>query len=145
MEHSAESLVLCDRKVVYASENRYEPSDEEILEIEAKTGKPCYVVTREALIEERVQWSEIQRGDYYPTLEVCIGDENWDDEKVFSEGKRVRCDFDTGNPDHTVFDTEDCREISSNFPRIMRRGRHLGWVYHFYPCRILFSKGVHRL
>jgi len=61
-EHSA--LVLCDRKVVYASKNRYEPSDETITEIEAQMGKPCYVVTKEPMIEERVGWSKLQRRDY---------------------------------------------------------------------------------
>ena len=63
-ENSAESLVLCNRKVVYASKNRYEPIDEWVTELEAKMGKPCYVVTREPLIEERARWSELQRGDY---------------------------------------------------------------------------------
>ena len=57
--------------------------------------------------------------------------------KRFSQtGKELRCDFDTGNRDYTVLDVDDCRDISSNFPRVMRRGRHLGWVYHFYPCRM---------
>ncbi|MBC8229174.1 hypothetical protein H8E77_06470 [bacterium] len=53
-EHSAEALVLCDKEVVYASENRYEPSDETITELEAQIGKPCYVVTKEPMIEEKL-------------------------------------------------------------------------------------------
>jgi len=64
-EHSAESLVLCNREVVFASKDRYEPTDEQVTELEAKMGKPCYVVTREPLIGERTGRSEIQRGDYY--------------------------------------------------------------------------------
>ncbi len=135
-EHSAESLVLCNRKVIFASKNRYEPTDEWVTELEAKMGKPCYVVTREPLIEERIQWSEIQRGDYYPTLEVYLGNRNWDDKRVLSEGRRVRCDFDTGNPDYTVLDANACRNISREFPRVRRRGHHLGWIYRFYPCRV---------
>lgn len=64
-EHSAEALVLCDREVVYASKNRYEPSDETITELEAKMGKTCYIVTKEPMIEERVKRSELQRRYYY--------------------------------------------------------------------------------
>jgi len=133
-EHSAESLVLCNRKVVYASKNRYEPTDEKIAELEDKLGKPCYVITREPMIEERVSWSGLRRGDYYPTLEVYLGDRNWDDEKVFSEGSPINCDFDTGNPDYTVLDAETCRNVSRAFPRIIRVGSHLGRIYRFYPC-----------
>ena len=133
-EHSAEALVLCDRKVVYASKNRYEPSDEKIIELEAKMGKPCYVVTKEPMIEERVGWSELQREDYFPTLEVYVGDKNWHDKRVFSDGRKVRCDFDTGNPDYTVFDANICKDVSGEYPMVVRRGLHPGWIYNFYSC-----------
>ena len=72
-EHDAESLVLCGRRVVFSSSNRYEPTDEQISELEARMGKPCYVVAREPLIEERVGWLELPKGDYYPTLEIYLG------------------------------------------------------------------------
>ena len=61
-EYSAESLVLCNQKVVFASKNRYEPTDERIANLEKKMGKPCYVVTREPLIEEMVGWPQLQKG-----------------------------------------------------------------------------------
>jgi len=101
-ETKAAALVLCDRRVVYASDNEYEPEDSVIDSIESEIGKPCYIINPPPLIEESARWSELGDGDYYPTLEVYMGDRNWNDKKVFSDGKRVRCDFDTGNRAYTV-------------------------------------------
>ncbi|HIE28421.1 TPA: hypothetical protein EYP66_14170 [Candidatus Poribacteria bacterium] len=55
----AHSLVLCDRKVVYASKNRYEPKDEVVEKIETRTKKPCYIFMKELFIEELSSWSDL--------------------------------------------------------------------------------------
>lgn len=73
METGAQSIVVCDHKVIFTSQNRYEPSDEELLKMEKQIGKPCYVIAGEPLIEERSGWSDLGRGDYYPTLEIYLG------------------------------------------------------------------------
>jgi hypothetical protein len=68
----AQSLVLCDGKVILESEERYGP--ENFIQVEARMEKPCYLVAREALIEESgCKWSDLEGGDYYPTIEVYIG------------------------------------------------------------------------
>jgi len=72
-ETGAQSIVICDGQVVYTSEDRYEPSDEDLEKMEEKVGKPCYVVMGEPPIEEYARWSDLGRGDYYPTLEIYLG------------------------------------------------------------------------
>ncbi|TDA41536.1 MAG: hypothetical protein DSO07_04045 [Thermoproteota archaeon] len=54
-------IVLCDGKVVYAS-NR-EPSDEEIRSMERNLGKVCYVLTEDPI--EESCWIPVMNGDCY--------------------------------------------------------------------------------
>lgn len=67
-ETPAATLILCDRKVVYSSEEEYELVDEIARQIEAETKKPCYILSRAPIIEESCSWSEVRTGD---------GDEDW--------------------------------------------------------------------
>lgn len=62
-------IVLCDGKVVYASSR--EPKDEEIRSLERKLGKVCYVLTEDPVEESR--WSPASEGDYYPTVDLHVG------------------------------------------------------------------------
>lgn len=134
-ETKAQSIVVCDRRVIYSSKNRYDPPDEELREMEEKMGKPCYIISGEPLIEERSNWSFLWKEDYYPTIEIYIGGINWNDEDVFEKGIKVRSDFDTGNPEYTVLNEEVCRNTVREIP-IRRMGYHLGMPYTYYPRRM---------
>lgn len=134
-ELGAQSIVVCDGKVVYASRNRYEPPDEELRRMEDEMGKPCYVVTGEPLIEGKSGWSYLSVGDYYPTLEISLGRIDWSEEEVFKKGVKVNCDFDTGNPEYTVLSEEVCGSIAQETV-IGRMGYHLGMPYLYYPRRM---------
>ena len=72
-------LVLCDGKVVLSSSSSEGPSNEEVRDLERKYGKVCYVVTQDLVKEDG--WSFIGDGDYYPTIELFLGAENWTDGK----------------------------------------------------------------
>ena len=136
-ETKVSALVLCDRKVVYASKNEYEPADSVIESIESKIGKPCYIINPPPLIEESARWSELWRGDYYPTLSISIGRVEWDDEKVFKDSLMINCDFDTGNPAYTVTDENLLRTVSDDLRRL-RTKPHLGILYSYrpYPLKV---------
>ncbi|MGB9717879.1 MAG: hypothetical protein ACPL4E_05490, partial [Thermoproteota archaeon] len=131
-ETKAQSIVVCDGRVIYFSKNRYEPPDEKLREMEEETGKPCYVITGEPLIEERSGWSYLSKSDYYPTVEIYVGSINWEDEDIFKKGVKVRSDFDTGNPEYTVLDERLCRSIEKE-TSMRRRGYHLGILYLYFP------------
>ncbi|MEM2051136.1 MAG: hypothetical protein QXY99_07640 [Thermoproteota archaeon] len=132
-ETKARCIVVCDGKVVHVSDDEYGPPDEVVNEIENRVGKPCYILTRAPLIEESSRWSDLGNEDYYPTLTIHIGKANWDNEKVFREGVKIDCDFDTGNPEYVVIDERICRTIEGESRR--RRVReHLGVPYTFFPC-----------
>jgi len=141
----AQSIVLCNGKVIYSSKNRYEPSDEEIRKMEEEMGKPCFIITGEPMIEEKSSWSYLSAEDYYPTIETYIGVSSWKDEDVFKKGIRVICDFDTGNPEYMVLDEEVCRRITEEVP-IRRIGYHLGMLYSYYPrnMRIGVTDGIRK-
>jgi hypothetical protein len=121
-------IVLCDGKVVYAS-NR-EPSDEEVRNLEKNTGKVCYVLTEDPIEESR--WSPIRDGDYYPTIDLFIGGAQWVEEEVFRRGLKITSDFDTGNPDVAAFNNEDVNTIQPTATCVMRRALHLGKYYDYY-------------
>lgn len=74
--------VLCNGKVVYSS--RHEPSDEEVIELEKKFGKICYVLTKDPV--EESSWSSIAEGNYYPNIEILLGDVKWTGREVFERG-----------------------------------------------------------
>ena len=137
-------IVLCDGKVVYAS-NR-EPSDEEIRSIERNLGKICYVLTEDLIEESR--WIPIADGDYYPTIDVFIGSAEWDEEEVFHRGLKITSDFDTGNPDVAAFYNEGISLIQPTTTYIMRRAFHLGRHYDYYLITLKIgiddAKGVKR-
>jgi len=44
-------------------------------------GKPCYLLSEEPLIEEKVSWQYLGEGDYYPTIEIYLGNKNWHNQK----------------------------------------------------------------
>lgn len=52
-ERRAGSLVVCGKEVILTSKDRYGFSNKQIAEIENRLGKPCYLLSGEALIEER--------------------------------------------------------------------------------------------
>jgi len=68
LSSSARFLVLCDRKVVYSSDN--EISDDVVSSLERRYGKTCYVVTEDTI--EEAAWSPVD-DDYYPTVSIFLG------------------------------------------------------------------------
>jgi hypothetical protein len=141
---SSRYIVLCDGKIVYAS--NHEPSDEEIRNMERNLGKVCYVLTEDPIEESR--WSPITDGDYYPTIDVFIGGINWGEEEVFHRGLKITSDFDTGNPDVAAFNNEDVNLIQPTTTYIMRRAFHLGRHYNYYLVTLKMgindAKGIKR-
>lgn len=121
-------IILCDGKIVHASS--HEPSDEEIRNLEKKLGKVCYVLTEDPI--EECPWSPVGNADYYPTIDVFIGNADWREKKVFDQGLKIASDFDTGNPDIAAFSSEDLNLIQPRAERLIRRAFHLGRHYDYY-------------
>jgi hypothetical protein len=131
----AAALVLCDRKVVYAADNEYEPEDRVINELEKQFKKPCYIIVRSPMIEEIASWSYLGNDDFYPTIEIYLGQSGWSDSKLFSDGVKLSCDFDTGNPRYTVIPDGICGDLEIQLGR--RRDKvHLETSYTFYQMNM---------
>lgn len=109
--------MLCDGKVVYASSR--EPKDEEIRSLERKLGKVCCVLTEDPIEESR--WSPTGDGDYYPTVDLYVGNAGWREEEVFQRGLHITSNFDTGNPDVAAFSDDDVNLVQPTVGRVMRR------------------------
>lgn len=146
-ETNSQAIVVCDHQVIHTSQDRYSPSDEELEKMEEKLGKPCYVIMGEPLIEEQANpvstWFDLGRGDYYPTLDIFLGDGTWDNQRVFRDGQKIRSDFDTGNPIYTVFSEEICWELTKEAAR-ERRSYHLGKGYIAHLRTISKTARFHR-
>ncbi len=121
-------IILCDSRVI--SRPLKEPSDEEIMALEKKHGKICYIIRRD-LIEE-IKWAPLGDNDYYPTVELFLGDPGWSDEDIFNKGTKVIADFDTGNPNVAAFSNEKLPFLKGVKPITPRRGTsHLGVSYYY--------------
>jgi hypothetical protein len=53
-----------------------------IAEMEDRLGKPRFLLTGETFIEEGARWSRLDGEDYYPTVEVYLGNIRWVGEEV---------------------------------------------------------------
>ena len=130
-ETGAKCLLVCDKKVIASSRDRYGFSSKQVAEMEDRLKKPCYLLTGETLVEEEAKWSSLDGEDYYPAVEVYLGDRGWSDEEIFDRGMMVRSDFDTGNPEYAVFDEAICRTVAREAEGI-GYGQHLGRGYSYF-------------
>lgn len=122
-------IVLCDKKIVLTSNNPEGPSNDEIISLERKYGKVCYVITRDLIEESR--WGMIDN-DYYPTIPIFLGADEWIDQDVFSRGLCIDVDFDTGNPSVASFNSEELYFLRDPEAFEVRRALHLGRFYDYY-------------
>lgn len=108
----AEFVVVCDGKVILTTNDRRKVSGEELTNLMEKLKKPCYVFSRPLIIEES-PWSVVRdEEDYYPTIEMLIGQKNWDAKMLIKNGRRLIADFDTGNPyDYLILDWKLVRDL----------------------------------
>ena len=119
--------------MIYSSADRYDfRADEVVAQTEQQRNKPCFILTRPVLVEETAVWSNLGRGDYYPTVEVFLGARVWNESEVFSRGTSVISNFDTGNPALAVFDESLCYRLSGE-QRPARQDVHLGRFYRYRP------------
>lgn len=133
LKTGAALLVLCDRKVIYSSADRYDfQADEAVAQAEQQWKKPCFTLTRPLLVEETAAWSDLGHGDFYPTVELFLGARVWNESEVFSRGASVISDFDTGNPALAIFDEALCYRLSAE-QRPLRQDSHLGRPYRYRP------------
>ena len=97
-ESNAQFIVVCDQKVVLTSNDPYGPPAEKVKELANQLGRACYTVGGEVPVEENgasTPWINLGNDDYYPTVEVYLGNPTWSDEDTFIKGVRVIADFDT--------------------------------------------------
>jgi len=124
-------IVICEGEIVYRSSNIAGIPSHMIKNLMIKLNKPCYIFSKEDMVEE-AQWIKLDT-DYYPTVKLLVGGETWNDEKVVNEGKRVLADFDTGNPHYTILNEKFSEGIAP--PPLLyesHRGIHLGKPYWYF-------------
>lgn len=77
-------VVMCGETIHKSSSNLQDyPSDEELDDIGGTTNLIPFAYSQ-AYEPEQIEWAQLPKDDYYPTIEVCV------------EGARLLDDFDTG-------------------------------------------------
>ncbi|MFQ6074558.1 MAG: hypothetical protein ACE5Z5_00290 [Candidatus Bathyarchaeia archaeon] len=131
-------VVVCKGEVVYKSDDVAGVDSRVIKGLIAKMDSPCYVFSREDMVEE-TRWTRLN-DDYYPTIELNLGGKEWVDEDVVDRGREVLADFDTGNPYYIIFNEEISENIvPSPSPYETHRGVHLGEPYWYFPKEVKIS------
>lgn len=130
-DHDVHHVVICNGEVVYKSDNIAGVVSHVIKDLMMKMGGPCYVFSREDMVEE-ARWTRLN-DDYYPTVELLLGQKGRTDEDVAGEGRKILTDFDTGNPYYIIFNEKIGEDIvPSPFPYEIHRGIHLGEPYWYF-------------
>ena len=92
------------------------PRSEDIEVVGKRTKKTPFIFMRPIQIDEsshNSNWSNLQDNDYYPTLNIQIGSETWNKEKIRNEGVQLEADMDTGCS-YIFIDYNKLRGILSN-------------------------------
>jgi len=129
-------IVLCNGGLVLTSNDPTGPSNEQLKAIERRFGKACYVIGADVI--EEAAWSDLGDGDFYPTLPIVLGREEWEEEELFKDGLHIVADFDTGNPDVSAFSIDELTTIHVLAPTAaeIRSDIHLG-KHLYYAWRWL--------
>jgi len=132
-------IVLSKGKIVKVNADFI--SLEELRKLEKKYGAICIPIVnpRKFIIEESA-WSDLtaeRKGDYYPTVPIVVGHEQWSDPAVFQRGIRITADFDTGNWGVFALPIGICSKVVPiKDEEILFAGRHLERRYYFAAKRL---------
>jgi hypothetical protein len=99
--HQAEWMLVVGGQVEQTSSTLDDlPTKAEVYKIGEAKGFAPYVFVRDALIEEIASspWIQVSEKDYYPTIQVFVGKQEWDNEKLDASENVLIADFDTGSP-----------------------------------------------
>ena len=133
--HQAEWMLVIGGKVEQVSSTLDDlPTKAEVYEIGKAKGFAPYLFVRDVLIEEITSspWSQITEKDYYPTIQVYVGKQEWDNEKFNVAENILTSDFDTGSP-VIILDKDKLVEhdwIEDSEVKII--GSHLGRAYGYF-------------
>ena len=132
---SAQHIVISNGEIIYSSKEIAGIPSNIINKITKKSGKPCYIFSREDMVEE-VAWIKTN-GDHYPTIELYIGPLKLENFKVVKLGRKVTADFDTGNPYYIFLDEKLCEKIVPGATlQEFHRGIHFGSPYWYFVRKI---------
>ena len=86
-EAKAPLIVVCDKEIVLSFDNVDMVIDEQYLDrIEKERNKLCYVFTKDKSPIEDCKWNSLGNDDFYPTIDVYLGNYLWDDKEVSDKG-----------------------------------------------------------
>jgi hypothetical protein len=96
--HQAEWILVCGGKVIESSDdlNDY-PSPQRLMQVGWEHDYIPFVFSCPPLFEETA-WSKLENNDFYPTLSISIGAGDWAHSTLFTQGRILTADFDTGSP-----------------------------------------------
>ncbi|MBM3242068.1 hypothetical protein FJZ31_37830 [Candidatus Poribacteria bacterium] len=133
--HQAEWMLVVGGQIERTSSTLDDlPTKTEVYKIGEAKGFAPYVFVRDALIEEIANspWTQVSEKDYYPTIQVFVGKQEWDNEKLDVAENVLIADFDTGSP-VVVLDKDELVEhewIEDKEIGII--GSHLGRTYGYF-------------
>lgn len=135
-ERGVRHAVICDGKIVFESRDTKDISNETIEKLAQKYNKACYVFSAPDEVEESV-WTPVSHNDdFYPTLCIYFGPEDFDESQIVNSSP-IYPDLDTGNPSYKIFDANQLPERLIKLTALqMRQGTHLGRNYTYFLGRV---------
>ena len=97
-----------------------------------------FIFIKDPLIEESenkidsIDWSTLKNNDYYPTINIFIGDNYLNDKELIDSKNAIIADFDTGSP-VIVLDQRQLQNRNISFDEEIEISQvHLGMTYDFF-------------
>jgi len=130
-------MLICGGKIIeWSSKLNEYPTREKRRALGRQMGYAPWTFIANPLIEESY-WTAIpdnDDNDFYPSLSIAFGAENWNQEDIIKRGLKLDADFDTGSGnimvDYSLLRSKNI--IENQYGQDTESGKHLGLPYKCY-------------
>lgn len=133
-ERRARWMLICGGKIIEWSPTLDDyPSREKKYAIGRQMGHAPWTFIANPVIEESY-WAAVSDNDFYPSLSIAFGAENWNEEDIIKKGLKFDADLDTGSGnimlDYSLMRSKNI--IENQYGKDTESGKHLGLLYKCY-------------
>ncbi len=143
-QRRAKWILVCGGKIWDSSTRlRDYPTEDKLVALGKQLGYAPLVFVAAPIIEES-SWKALPWEDFYPSLEITLGADNWTAEVMQEKGLEIEADLDTGSGE-TLFDYDLLKSrnvVPAQGLKHSQTRYHLGHPYAYYTLTVKVSASL---